>query len=238
MNFIGARDFSPVLRKQLPLYRAVKSCATGPFLPVPAVVMAHVVVVASAAVRTVAVVMVQAMATAQGQGGYSDEDAHFKEILVHDRKWGQGLKSGLSGAAFFAVVRLMVCGGFRIRRFVAGHGPGFRSCRLVVMSHGFRSRGLVMHHMLRTGCRFVVNHHMLRGRFVVMHHYRLRMHYRMACQIVRIVAEFKSKVVAAAEAYYYHTGHQEHFQEVLVHFSGNRGLCLYKNIAHLKEIFI
>jgi hypothetical protein len=92
--------------------------------------------------------------------------------------------------------------------------------------------------MLRTGCRFVVNHHMLRGRFVVMHHYRLRMHYRMACQVIRIVAEFKSKVVAAAEAYYYHTGHQEHFQEVLVHFSGNRGLCLYKNIAHLKEIFI
>lgn len=109
----------------------------------------------------------------------------------------------------------------------------------------------MLHHMLRTGCRFVVNHHMLRCRFVVMHHhrrrrgvmvmmhyYRLRMHYRMACQVIRIVAEFKSKVVAAAEAYYYHTGHQEHFQEVLVHFSGNRGLCLYKNIAHLKQIFI
>ena len=120
-----------------------------------------------------------------------------------------------------------------------------------VLRDRFRIRGgLVVHHLLRPGCRFVVNHDMLRCRIVMvhhhgrrramvmMHHYRLRMHYRMAGQVAGIVAEFKRKVVAAAEAYHYHTGHHEHFQKVLVHCSGNRGLCLYMNIAHMKQIFI
>lgn len=120
-----------------------------------------------------------------------------------------------------------------------------------VLSDRFRIRGgLVMHHLLRPGCRFVVNHDMLRCRFVVVHHYRwrrvmvvvhhyrLRMHYGMVSQVVGIVAEFKRKVVAAAEAYHYHTGHHEHFQKVLVHCYRDRRLCLYMNIAHMKQIFI
>lgn len=84
--------------------------------------------------------------------------------------------------------------------------------------HGRRRRLMVNDHMLRSG--------------IVVHHSGI--HHRVAGQVVGIVAEFKGKVVAAAEAYYYHTGHQDHFQEVLVHFSENRGLCLYKNIAQQK----
>lgn len=105
--------------------------------------MAHVVVVASAAVRTVAVVMVQAVATAQGQGGYSDEDAHFKEILVHDRKWGQGLKGGLYQARRFSrSFGLWFAAGFEFAGLLLATGLGFGAAGLLLCAMGFGAAGL------------------------------------------------------------------------------------------------
>lgn len=63
--------------------------------------MAHVVV-ASAAVITVAMVMMKAVTTTQGKGCYGNEEAHFKEVLVHGRKWGKGVKGGFYQARRFS----------------------------------------------------------------------------------------------------------------------------------------
>ena len=93
--------------------------------------MAHVVVVTSTAVRTVAVVMVQAVTAAQSQGGYSDEDAHFKEILVHNRKWGQGLKGGLYQARRFSrSFGLWFAAGFEFAGLLLATGLGFGAAGL------------------------------------------------------------------------------------------------------------
>ena len=119
--------------------------------------------------------------------------------------------------------RFMLHHRLRLRRGLVMHHNGLW-CRLVVYYHGCRCRLMMHHHMLRCG--------------LMMYHHRRGCHHGMAADAAGIVAEFKSKVVAAAEGGHDHHGHQYHLKGILVHVRRDRVLCLYINTAHQLESFI
>ena len=128
--------------------------------------------------------------------------------------------------------------GFR-RGLMLHYRLGLRRGLVLYYRLGFRRGFMVVHHNWRQR-GFMVVHHNWRQRGFLVYNNRLRCgcNHRVASHVACVVAEFQGHVVAAAECSHHHARHYNHLKLVLIHFSKDRGMCLFMNTAYQPQTFI